>query len=274
MVQLKIVGIYKITNKANGKIYIGQTVNYEKRKRNHLYYLKRNNHFNLYLQNSFNKYGVDSFSFELIDECNVDELDEKERYYIDKYQSMIDEKGYNLLTGGQKYRTFSIEVRKRMSDRRKQYIMTPEHCKNISKGRKGIKMPKDAVERIKMVKKERKSQWGEDNPNASLKHSEVEDIIDDLLEGLPVREIVKKRNTTQDVVYPIMYNRTYTEVKPEVREKLKERTKYLQKNKEEKAIDLFISGKSQNQISKELKMSRNTIRELLKEKGLIKSTPR
>ena len=60
--------LYKITNKINGKFYIGSAIDFIKRKKEHIYWLKKNNHHNKYLQNSWNKYGEANFKFELIDE--------------------------------------------------------------------------------------------------------------------------------------------------------------------------------------------------------------
>jgi hypothetical protein len=41
--------------------------------------------------------GLESFSFELLEECSRDQLNEKERFYIQLYQS--DKYGYNSNTG-------------------------------------------------------------------------------------------------------------------------------------------------------------------------------
>ena len=56
-------GIYKITNTANGNVYIGQAVNINARVASHINNLKSNNHVNKHLQNAWNKYGQDSFVF-------------------------------------------------------------------------------------------------------------------------------------------------------------------------------------------------------------------
>lgn len=76
-------GIYKITNLVNNKIYIGQTVNFIKRKSEHFVKLHKNIHVNAHLQNSYNKYGLDSFVFEIIERCDLKILTEREQFYID-----------------------------------------------------------------------------------------------------------------------------------------------------------------------------------------------
>lgn len=53
-----MVGIYKITNKINGKVYIGQSVDIDKRKREHLNNYKRDEIKHYILYRAINKYGV------------------------------------------------------------------------------------------------------------------------------------------------------------------------------------------------------------------------
>lgn len=89
-------GIYKITNKINGKIYIGFSKNLEKRKYYHFYLLKRNIHHNEYLQNSFNKYGPDVFEFKIIEECIPELLIEKEDYWCKLLKTHNINNGYNI----------------------------------------------------------------------------------------------------------------------------------------------------------------------------------
>ena len=90
----KISGIYLIHNKVNGKSYIGQTVNLNKRYGQHKYNLNHNrNKPNRYLQNAWIKYGVASFEFLCLEQVNGDSVDElkrklteREQYWVDKCQ--------------------------------------------------------------------------------------------------------------------------------------------------------------------------------------------
>ena len=96
-----MIGIYKIENKVNSKVYIGQSVNIENRWKGHKSKLRNNKHQNDYLQKSWNKYGEENFDFSVLCECEKDKLDEKEIYYINQYKSTDDKYGYNLREGGE-----------------------------------------------------------------------------------------------------------------------------------------------------------------------------
>lgn len=92
--------IYKYTNLLNGLIYIGQTKQtLEQRDYKHLSQLNDNTYFHRALQ----KYGRENFSLELVeDNIPLELLDEKEKYYIDFFESFYTTgKGYNLTQGGQ-----------------------------------------------------------------------------------------------------------------------------------------------------------------------------
>jgi len=76
-----MIGIYKITN-PNKKVYIGQSVDIEKRFISYKRLHKRNEKL-IVLYRSFLKYGVDSHFFEIIELCEVEDLNERERYWQD-----------------------------------------------------------------------------------------------------------------------------------------------------------------------------------------------
>ena len=95
-----MIGIYKITNLINHKIYIGQSVNIEQRWKEHrkLMNSQRCKHFPLY--RAFNKYGIENFSFKIIRQCSKKELNQLEKFYIKKYNCVVP-LGYNCTLGGE-----------------------------------------------------------------------------------------------------------------------------------------------------------------------------
>lgn len=91
------MGIYKITNRINGKVYIGQSVNIQQRWYQHKSSFKNGNTL---LYQAIRKYGLENFCFEIIEECPQEKLNEKEIYWIDYYNSFNYENGYNMTPGG------------------------------------------------------------------------------------------------------------------------------------------------------------------------------
>jgi group I intron endonuclease len=77
-------GVYKITNKNNGRYYIGSSVNINNRWNEHKRKLKQNKHDNNFLQKSWNKHGEESFLFEIIEYVvDLSKLLEREQHYLD-----------------------------------------------------------------------------------------------------------------------------------------------------------------------------------------------
>lgn len=86
--------IYKITNKVNGKSYIGQTrYTIEFRWKQH-----QHKNDNTYFHNAIHKYGIENFSIEILEKCNIEDLNSREIFYIAKYDTF--KNGYNLTIGG------------------------------------------------------------------------------------------------------------------------------------------------------------------------------
>ena len=98
--------IYKFTNKKNGKHYIGQTNNLQKRYNGH-----KSESFNpkasgywLPFHCAIRKYGIENFSFDILEEIMDGEsqnfINEREQYFIQYYNSLKDNNGYNVTIGG------------------------------------------------------------------------------------------------------------------------------------------------------------------------------
>lgn len=86
--------IYKITNIINQKLYIGQTKDFERRKREH--YNHGYNRVNKVLYSAMKKYGNDNFIMEKIEEVKDEKANEREQYWIEYYDAKNQEKGYNI----------------------------------------------------------------------------------------------------------------------------------------------------------------------------------
>jgi group I intron endonuclease len=91
--------VYRITNRANGKIYIGQISadkTLSKRWREHQLYPA-----NRHLSGAIRKYGVENFKTELLYTAkSLEELNAMETFFIILHQSHKPENGYNMTLGG------------------------------------------------------------------------------------------------------------------------------------------------------------------------------
>lgn len=153
-----VCGIYKIENLVNGKVYIGQTVNSEKREIKHKTELKNNVHHNLHLQRSYNKFGAESFKFIIIEICEESKLDEREIYWLNFYGGINSDRNYNIgeIKGGR----ISQEVKDKISLKNKGQKRTEEtkrkmrkpkseeHRAHMGKVRIGTKLDEDTKRKI------------------------------------------------------------------------------------------------------------------------------
>lgn len=93
-----VIGIYKITNQKNDKCYIGQSVDISKRWKDHAKCgLGIDTPPGNKLYKEMQEDGIWNFSWELLEECPREQLNEKEKYYIELYQSK--DYGYNTVRG-------------------------------------------------------------------------------------------------------------------------------------------------------------------------------
>ena len=95
-----ITGIYKITNIQTERVYIGQAVDMSKRWVDHIKYgLGIDTPSTIRLYKDMKEYGVWNYTFELLEQCPIEELNQKEKQWIEMYQSNI----YGLnMQGGNK----------------------------------------------------------------------------------------------------------------------------------------------------------------------------
>lgn len=133
------IGIYKITNLINGKVYIGQSSNIERRFREH-----KSNSTSEHLRASIQLYGIDNFDFSILEITDIEDLDDRERYWIQYYSSNDPEHGYNSTDDGESRRgwhhsKYSIQKMSESSKRLAQqpdYVSPTQDTKVIHKGDK------------------------------------------------------------------------------------------------------------------------------------------
>ena len=105
----KVSGIYKITNKLNGKVYIGQSKDIMHRFKYYQWSATTNSNYNdtnREIIKDMRLYGLDNFEFEIIasgEEYAESAIDRAmaEQFYINKYKSNNPKYGYNDSVGGE-----------------------------------------------------------------------------------------------------------------------------------------------------------------------------
>ncbi len=142
--------IYKITNKVNGKVYIGQTTRGFKKRYGGNLLSTTNNH----LKRAIYKYGLESFTIiEVYDIAfSKTELNIKEMIYICLYGSYKYQYGYNKTYGGEGG-THTEETRKKLSKSLKGRKLSKEHIQNMSRSMKGKKHTDETRKKLSEVKK-------------------------------------------------------------------------------------------------------------------------
>lgn len=105
--------IYKILF-PSGKVYIGQTKNFQERKQQH-YRTSLREDIKLPVYKAIRKYGWESLQWEIIDKADSqEELNNKEKEWITYYKSYCGDRrynnGYNATIGGEGHNTTKFEI--------------------------------------------------------------------------------------------------------------------------------------------------------------------
>lgn len=229
------IGIYKIKNIINGKVYIGQSRNIDSRKKEHLRDLKAGRHHNFHLQRAFDKYGESNFTHDVLVYCELDELEGLERHYIKKYDAMNRLRGYNLKEGSSQ----SADVITKMLESRK-------------------KLLEDKNFRIQMS-------WA----RSEISEQQVIRIKEMLFNDVTIEDICKELNVTYNQVKHIKHNNSFTFILPQYNYYIKNRESIYRERMKKVVISLYREGYGVGYISDLLNVNIVTPHRIIKEIATI-----
>lgn len=271
---IEIFGIYKITNIVNNKVYIGQSIDVEKRIQQHKYGLNNNKGHNAHFQNAWNKYGENNFKFEIIEKVeDASKLNELEIEYISEYNSTNPDYGYNWQSGGDNYscrQEFRDNISKRMrgkySTLRNEDVLDIKLllCCGINKDEicSEYNLRKNTLNGIingnsfNYILPEAKEIIKKNNEQA--KELKEKSILDMCNNGFSITEISKELPYSISVIEKTIYQKTNTvENKKKKYQKIFDEVHYLYNEK----------GMKKYQIAKKLNISPSTVDRYLKKEN-------
>lgn len=233
-----MIGIYKFTNQLNNKSYIGQSIDIEKRKREHL-----RNAYNYNLDNSFyqalRKYGIINFSFEILEECEKERLNEREIYWIQYYDTY--KKGYNMTPGGD---------------------FNPSNVPEIVQKRTE-KLLNDEKINAKLSHK------GEDNGNAKLTKVDVIEIRKAYAQGKQISEVypLYQEKISYSGFQACWLGKSWKEVMPEVFQQRKAENNGGSKTSRNEIYQLrldYMNGLTNKELQNKYNKTYETVRRIIK----------
>jgi len=208
-----MIGIYKITS-PSGRVYIGQSKNLERRKRDYEKYIKNSNR-QVKLLASLNKYGWENHTFEIIEECNFDDLNKCERYWQEFYDSI--ENGLNCIytKTENKPAQFSETSKLKMKQSRIGKKASEETKKKMSESRKGYKFSEDIKKKMSEIKISKRPPHFKIKTHNKKNYKSISCISNDniLYEFESIKDAAKKIGVTSSAIYNVLYKSITGKVK-------------------------------------------------------------
>jgi group I intron endonuclease len=136
---MKKIGIYCITNTANGKHCVGQSCFMSIRRNQHFSDLKAGRHRNDHLQKAFARYGASAFEWRVLEEPPENMLDVREAAWIAYYRSNDPKFGYNNESGGCRNKHHSPQTLERLRAAKKgtrPSLLAVQRAREVCLGRK------------------------------------------------------------------------------------------------------------------------------------------
>ncbi len=205
--------IYLITNKINGKVYVGKTDNPTKRWRDHVeraYCGRPRERF--YVHHAIAKYGVENFTFEIIEKHETaEEMREAEIFFI-AYLKSLGAQLYNQTDGGEgcNGRVVSQVTRDKISKSHMGINHTEETKLKISIENKQRFLDPEYRERNKkQLQENAKNRSGEKSNFSKLKSEDVISIRSKYSEGISIDDLSTEYDVTRTNIKMIIDRKTW-----------------------------------------------------------------
>lgn len=261
--------IYKYTCPEN-KVYIGITINAENRKESHRKSENSKRSGTKFVK-AIKKFGYSNLKYEEIEyPSTVEEMREREKYWITFYDSL--NTGYNMNLGGGWTRKFEYSAKKieRIIQLLKEDQLTLEQIATEVKVSKGwisaIKRGKARNSEV-IQRTNRQSQKGSSNPASKLTEAQVTEILSQLSQGVPRRELQQKYNVSKTLIQMIATQRSWDGVSTDYQYKPKELNGNAKLTPEiVRNIKIDLQTMSQLDVSAKYGISRSTVQQIKYEK--------
>jgi len=195
--------LYRITNKVNNKIYIGQTINPKARWSRHRSdarskeKIKRDRH----LCCAIRKYGIDSFIFEIILQArSLEAIDEAEIICIKQYNSSDRNFGYNISYGGNGKRIVSENTKKKLS------------LLNLGKKASDETKMKMSSSMLGKNSGQENGMYGKTPKHAKLTLQQAKQIRSLYQESKSMTKLAKMFNVSKKTILNIIHNKIYKDL--------------------------------------------------------------
>lgn len=196
--------VYLITNKHNGKVYVGKTKQslYD-RWRHHITQAKSTSTRNIC--KALRKYGKDGFTVQVLGTYEtVDDMNAAEMAFIAQYRSMDSACGYNMTPGGDgdifTNNPLAHVIKAKLAGR----LCSPEVRAKMSRanlGRKHGPMPEDRKQKISLSNTGKKRQRKPGMPGSTYKFVDIQELVSYATSGMPLEQIAKNLGISQVTVH-------------------------------------------------------------------------
>ena len=238
--------VYKFENLLNGKIYIGLTSNLNNRIREHLKCSSGKYPIHCYIHKAIKKYGLHNFELSWQNCITEKEMIDTEKFLISLYNSNDSVKGYNLTSGGERFKMNEDVIdRIKLGQKRKSvsvytldgnYIETYDSIMDCSRAL-NISSPdiircckKQSSRNNLLFRYEKQDKiepyshnlgiWAKENwkgkiPSNAVKCKLINKLTDEIIEANSLKELSDKTGLHTTTLYNILKNKNHKKYKLE-----------------------------------------------------------